>query len=109
MRTDVSFLSVATGASVTPVKRIPRKIREIKSLVMSLQRKDLIPNQDINMLGTKKYQILPPQLSKFRPRYKSLRNAAEDDRNYYTYTSHNYKEGSVENIKAMNNKNIDDK
>ena len=34
---------------------------------MSPPRKYPIPNQDINMIGTRKYQILPPQLSKFHP------------------------------------------
>ena len=32
-------------------------------------RKDQIPNQDTNMLGTKKYQSLPPQLPKLRSGY----------------------------------------
>ena len=54
---------------------------------MSPQRKDLIPNQDINMLWTKKYQIISPKLAKFCPGYKSLINEAEDDSNYYTDTS----------------------
>ena len=80
----------------------------MKSLAMLPPRKDLIPNQDINMLGTKKYQILPPQLSKFRPGYKSLINEAEDGRNNSTYTSRTDKEDSVDNLKVINNKNIDD-
>ena len=47
---------------------------------MSPTRKDSIPNQYINTLGTEKGQIIPPQLPKFRPIYKSLRNKAGDDR-----------------------------
>ena len=39
----------------------------MKSLAMSPQIKDPIPNQNINMLGTKNYQSLPPHLAKFRP------------------------------------------
>ena len=42
----------------------------MKSLEMSPPRKDPIPNQDINMSGTEKYQSLPPQLARFRPGYK---------------------------------------
>ena len=68
--TDVSAFSVNTGASTTPEKRIPRNKNSTKSLAMSTPRKSLIPNQNINMIGTKKYQSLPPQLAKFRPGYK---------------------------------------
>ena len=59
----------------------------MKSLAMLPPRKDPIPNQDINTLGTKKYQILPPQFAKFCPGYKSLRNKSEDGCNDYTDTS----------------------
>ena len=65
MRTDVSIFSVSTGATVTPEKRIPIKKNSIKPLTMTPQRKDPIPNQDINMLGTKKDQSLPPKLAIF--------------------------------------------
>ena len=41
---------------------------------MSPPRKYLIPNQDINILRTEKYQSLPPQLAKYCPGYKSLIN-----------------------------------
>ena len=52
IRTDVSLLSVGTGASVTPEKRIARKKKDMKSLAMLPLRKDIIQNQDINTLGT---------------------------------------------------------
>ena len=51
MRTDISVLSGATGDSITPEKRIPRKKRNIKSLVTSPPRNDPIPNQYKNNLG----------------------------------------------------------
>ena len=54
LRTDVSVLSGGTGSSVTPEKHIPRKKNNVKSLTLSPPRKDPIPNQDNNMLGTKK-------------------------------------------------------
>ena len=44
----------------------------MKTYAMSPPRKDPIPYQDINILGTKTYQNLPPQYSKYRPGYKSL-------------------------------------
>ena len=53
----------------------------MKSLAMSPQRNDPIPNQYINMLGTKTYQSLPQKLAKFCPGYKLLRNKVEDDCN----------------------------
>ena len=59
----------------------------MKSLAMSPPRKDPIPNQDINRLGTKKYQSLPPQLAKFCTGYKSLINEVEYGSNYSTDTS----------------------
>ena len=74
IRTDVSIFYGRTGAGVNPEKRIIRRKNNMKSLAISPPRKDLIPNQDINMLGTEKYQSLPPQLTKFRPGYKSLIN-----------------------------------
>ena len=82
----ISVLSVLAGDSVTPVERIPRKKMNNKSLSMSPPRKDIIPNQDINMLGTKKDRIFPPQLSKFHTGYKPLINQAEDYRNDSTDT-----------------------
>ena len=57
IRTDVSLLSVGTGASATPGKNIRRKKKDMKSLAMSTPRKYPIPNQDINMLGTKKIKV----------------------------------------------------
>ena len=65
IRTYVSIFSGGTGASVKPEKRIPINKKSMKSLAMLPPRKDPIPNQDINRLGTKKYQSLPPQLAKF--------------------------------------------
>ena len=70
----------------------------MKSLKTSPPRKDLIPNPYINMLGTKKYQSLLPQLARFLPGYKSLINESEDGRNYSTDTSRTYKEDSVESL-----------
>ena len=61
-----------------PGKRIPINKRNMKSLAASPPRNDPIPNQDINTLGIKKYQSLPPHLYKFRPEYKSLRKKADD-------------------------------
>ena len=60
------------------------------------------------MLWTEKDQSLPPQLAKFCPGCKSLRKEAEDDCNDSTDTPCTDKEYSVENLKLMNNKNIDD-
>ena len=54
MRTDISDLSVGTGASVTQEKRVPRKKNNMKSLATSPPRKDPITNPDIKILGTKK-------------------------------------------------------
>ena len=77
-------------------------------------RKYPIPNQDINRLITKKYQSLPPHLEKFLPGYKLLINDGHDpnsteyDHNYSTDTSCNEKEDSVNNLKFINNKDIDD-
>ena len=69
-------------------------------------RKNLITNQDINMLGTKTNQVLTPQLAKFLPGYKSLINELEDGRNYSTDTSCTDKEDSVNNLKAINKKTL---
>ena len=55
----------------------------MKSLAILPPRKDQIPNQYINILSTRKYQSLPPQLVKYPPGYKSLINEAEDDRGRY--------------------------
>ena len=92
-----------------PGKRIPRNKRDMKSLAASPPRKDPIPNQDMNMLITVKYQSLPPQLPKFRPRYKSLRNKADDDCHYSTDTSRTDKEDFIKNLKVTDNKNSNDK
>ena len=104
IRTNVSVFSVATGASLTPEKRIQGRKKDIKSLAMYPQRKYPIPNQYINMLGTEKYQIPSPQLAKFCTGYKSIRNQAEDYCNYSTDTSRTDKEDSVDNLKAINTK-----
>ena len=76
---------------------------------MSPPRKYPNSNQYINRLITKKYQSLPPQLAKYFPGYKSLKNEAEDDYNYFKDTSHTDKEYYVNNMKNINNKDIDDK
>ena len=73
LRTDFSVLYLETGSNVTLEECIPRKKKNMKSPEMLPQRKDPITNQDINMLGNEKDQSLPPQLSKFFPRYKSLK------------------------------------
>ena len=81
---------------------------------MSPLRKDMIPNQYINRLSTKKFQTFPPHLAKFPPGFKLLLNEAhdhnstEDDRNDSTDTSPNAKEYPVNNMKIINNKDIDD-
>ena len=76
---------------------------------MSPPRKYPVPSKDINILSTKKYQSLPPQLAKFLPRFKSLRNKTEYDRNNSADTSRTDKEDYVKKLKAINNKDIDDK
>ena len=57
IRSDVSFLYVGTGDSVSQEKRIPRKKKNMKSLAMSPPRKDPIPNQYINRITTKKIKV----------------------------------------------------
>ena len=59
LRTDTSVnygLIGETRAIVTSEKRIPRKKRNIKTLVTSPPRRDSIPNQEKNTLGLQKYQ-----------------------------------------------------
>ena len=116
MRTYLSVLSGAIGASITPEKRIIRRKRDIKLLATSPPRKDPIPNQYKNNLGIEKYQSLPPHLPKFFPGYKSLRNEADDDHHEFTDTSRTDKDDtsrtdkddSIENLKSMNKKDNDD-
>ena len=81
----------------------------MKSLAVLPPRKYLIPNQDINMLGTKKYQSLPPQLAKYTPGYKSLINEEEDDQNESTDTSRTNEKDSQKNLKNIYLEDIDDK
>ena len=81
----------------------------MKSLPMSPPRKFPVPNQDINVLSTKKDQSLPPTLAKYTPGYKSLIYKAEYDFNHSTDTSRTDKKDFVNNMKASNVKNIDDK
>ena len=50
----------------------------MKSPAMLPPRMDPIPNQDINILITKKYQSLPPHLAKYPPGFKLLINDAHD-------------------------------
>ena len=78
----------------------------MESPEMSPPRKDSIPNQDINRLSTKKLHI-PPQLARFPPGFKSVINKTEDDRNDSTDNSRTDKEDSVNNLKYINNKDID--
>ena len=68
IRTDVYILSIETGGSVTPEKRIPRKKKNMKSLAMSPPRKDPI------ILGIKKHQSLPPHLARYSTGFRSLLN-----------------------------------
>ena len=78
--------------------------------------KNPIPNQNKNTLGIEKYQSLPPYLPKFILGFKSFRNKADGDhhesidtsRTYRYDTPRTYKYDSIENLKAINNKNIDD-
>ena len=107
-RTDISFLSGGTGSILTPEELITGKKNNRKSIVMLPPRKYPILNQDMNILGTKKDTILPPQLEKYCPRYKSSINKAEDGRNDYTDTSQTDKEYYENNLKVINNKDIDD-
>ena len=89
--TDLSVDSGLTGETRTSValeKRIPRKERNIKALASSPPRKDPIPDQDKNNLGLQKEQCLPPHVPPFPPRFKSLRNEANDDNPETTDTSH---------------------
>ena len=99
-----------------PEKRIPRKKRNIKLLATYPPRNDSIPNQDKNTLGIKKYQCLPPHVTPFPPGFKSLRNKADDDNPETKDTSRidkydtslTNRDGSIENLKAMENTNDDD-
>ena len=64
-----------------------------------------------------KYQSLPSRLPKFPPVFKSLINEADDDNHESIDRSRTDKydtpctdkDESIENMKAMNNKNSDDK
>ena len=75
----------------------------MNSLAMSRPKHYPIPNQDINMLRTEKYQRLPPQLAKFCPGYKSFIGKAEYGRKDSTDTSHTDREDSVNNLKYIHN------
>ena len=105
-----SGLTGETRASVTPEKRIPRKKRNIKSLVTSPPKKDPIPNQDKNNLGLQKYQWLPPHITLFSSGFKLLRNEGNDDNPETTDTSLTDKDDTsrtnrddyIENVKSMN-------
>ena len=81
----------------------------MKSLAMSPQRKYPIPYQGITKLGTKIYKILSPQPAKYWTGYKALIHVAEEDCNNSTDTSCTNKEDSINNLKAINIKNMDDK
>ena len=119
LQTDLyvnSGLTVETRASVTPVKHIPGKKRNIKSLATSPPRKDPIKNQDKNNLGIQKYQCLPPHVSPFPHGFKSLINKANNDNTKTTDTSCTDKDDTsranrdnfIENVKYTKNTNDDD-
>ena len=78
----------------------------MKSFEILPPRKDPIPNQFFNMLGTKTNQTLPPKLAAFCPRYESIINEAEYCHSYSTYTSPADKELYVYNLKSINNNNV---
>ena len=69
----------------------------MKSPAMSPPREDTIPNQDIKIIITEKYQSLPLHLAKLPPRFKSFineahnHNSTEDYSNDSKYTSRNDK------------------
>ena len=81
----------------------------MKSLATSPPGKFPIPNTDNNMLGKEIDYSLSPQLANFRPGPKSLLNEAENGRQYSTDMSHTDKLYSADNIREINNKNIDGK
>ena len=86
VQTNLSVLSGvtgATGASVMPEKRVPRKKIKNKTLATLPPQKDPIQNQDKNTLDIEKDQILPPHVPQFPPVFKSLRNEANDDNHEY--------------------------
>ena len=110
--TDVSILSVGTGASVTPELRIPKK-KNIKQPAMSRPRKDSIPNQDINRWITQQDPSLPPIIEKYTTEYKPLfndmhdPNYTEDDPNDSTDNYCNENEDYVNKMKVNNNADKD--
>ena len=81
---------------------------------MSPPIKDPIPNQDINILFTKKDLSLTLYLAKLPPGFKSLINEAyyHNITEYYcndsTDTFNNDKEDSLNSLKVIDNKDIDD-
>ena len=115
MWNTVVLFSVGTVDSVTSDKFIPVNKRNMKSPAMSPLRMYPIPNQDINRLITEKDQSLPLHLAKFPPEFKSLINEAHDHNSTEDYCNdstdnpRNDKEDPVNNLKAINNKDIDDK
>ena len=60
-----SGLTGETRASVTPGKRIPKKVKKKQSPAMSTPRKVPIPNQDLKTLRLQKYQCLTPNVPTF--------------------------------------------
>ena len=57
IRTDISVLYRWTGAIITQEKRILINEKNMKSLAMTPPKKDLIPNQYVNILGKKKIKL----------------------------------------------------
>ena len=80
----------------------------MKSLVMSPPGKGLIPNQDINILGIKNIKVFHHNQLNIVLDILII-NEAEDGRNDSTDNSRTDKQNYVNNLKAVNNKNIDDK
>ena len=111
--TVLIFWELTIGASIKPVKRIPRKKSKIKSLAAWPPRKDHVPNKYNNTLLIEKDKRLLLHVPNFPPVFISLINKAADDYHESTYTLRTDKDDfsctntdeSMENIKSMNNIN----
>ena len=110
-----TFLTEVTRASVTPEKRITKKEKNIKSLALSLLRKDPIPKQD-KIMVINKYQCLTLDVPPFIPGNKILLNEDDYDNPKNTDTSqsekddtsHTSREDSIAKVKDTKNANDDD-
>ena len=84
---------------------------------MSQLRKDIIPNQDINIIGLNKDQCLKPYVPPFLPVNKILLNEENGDNPEITDTlqsekydtSHTNRDDSIAKVKYTENTNDDDK